>query len=265
MVCMSLLCLTFVYPLFYMVANSLKTRQAYYINKFDIPAFGDMQFSNYYTMITQFDMLNLFKNTGVIVLFSIVFIMIFGILASYAIAKLNFKGRFFLYMIIVSTIFMPVQVTVIPTYSMFARLGLVNNNISVILIYIVSHLPQTIMLLVASFRGIPNELIEAGEIDGCSFLLRIIYIIVPLGKPAIAINVIMNVLGMWNDLFTPMIFLPGLKERTVMVALSSLVQRYAEDPTFQLAGLAMATIPPLVVYICLQKYIVKGIVTGAVK
>lgn len=260
-----ILSLSFVYPLYYMFINSLKTKEDYYINQFNLPPEGRWAFSNYAAIITQFKILSLFKNTAVIVIASVVAITVLSILSSYAIAKLRFKGRAAIFIAIIATIFLPAQVTIIPMYVMFSRLNLVNNFLSVILSYIAQFLPQTIMLMVAFFRGIPQELLEASKIDGCTFFKVIRNVVIPIGAPAIIINIIFNFIFMWNDLFVPMILLQRVNVRTVMVALATLVQRYAADPTFQMTGLFLSTIPALLIYICLQRYIVKGITVGAIK
>lgn len=262
---MALISLTFVYPLVYMLINSLKSKEAYYINKFNLPGAGEWMVTNYTNMITQFRIFDLFRNTAFIVLVSTALIIVLGVFASFAIAKLKFRGRMVVYIAIIATIFMPAQVTIIPVYSMYAKIGLLNNPWSVIFSYIAANLPQTILLMVAFFRGIPQELLEAAEMDGCRFFSKIRHIVLPLGAPAIVINIITNVISLWNDLFVPMILLQRVNARTLMPALTALVQQTTNDPTFQMAGLFLATIPALVVYMCLQKYIVKGIMVGAIK
>jgi ABC-type glycerol-3-phosphate transport system permease component len=260
-----LVSLTFIYPLYFMLINSLKIKKDYYLSKFNLPPNGRWAFSNFVTIFTQFKILDLFRNTLFIVICSTAVIIVLGIFASFAISKLKFKGSSVIYLVIIATIFLPAQVTIIPMYVMYSKLNLINNPLSVILCYIASFLPQTILLMVSFFRGIPNELIEESKIDGCNLFQEIWNVVIPIGFPAIIINIIFNFLYMWNDLFVPMIFLQRTEVRTVMVALATLVQRYAGDPTFQLTGLLVSTIPAFLVYMCLQRYIVKGITVGAIK
>ena len=121
------------------------------------------------------------------------------------------------------------------------------------------------MLMTAMFKSIPNALLEAAEIDGCNYLQRLLYMIVPMGRPAISLTVIIFFINSWNDLFTPMILLKSTEKRTVIVALSSLVGRYSGDPPFQYAGLLLSAIPALIIYIIFQKRIIDGMSMGAVK
>lgn len=255
---------SFLYPFCFMFLNSMKTRVEYAANPFNFPP-AEWQVNNYTAMINQFKILNLFKNTAVIIIISFAFILAVSVIASYAFAKLRFRFRNQFYIAIVMTLFIPGQVTIIPLYSMFAKAGLINNPASVILAYISGYIPETILLMTAFFKGIPTELIEACRIDGCKYFQVIRHVIMPTGKSAIIISMIFCIIYMWNDLFTPLILLQKMDARTVMVALSTLMQRYSGDPTYQLAGLFIGAMPCILVYIILQKYIVKGVIMGSIK
>jgi ABC-type glycerol-3-phosphate transport system permease component len=216
-------------------------------------------------MISQFKIFNLFKNTLFISVFTIIFILFFGIIASYAFAKIKFKGKGFIYFLIISTMFIPVQVTIIPIYMLYSKVHLVNTYWSVIFTYLGMFIPEAILLMTATFRGIPDEMIEAAELDGAGYFDILRYIIVPMGRPAIILVIIFYFIVTWNDLFTPMILLQDMNVRTVMVALASLMSRYTGDPTFQFAGLILASVPAILVYAFFQKYIIKGIGAGSSK
>lgn len=255
---------SFIYPLYFMAINSLKSRTEYYVNPFGVPQ-GSLQFVNYLTMISQFKILNLFKNTFVVCVVSLVFLLVFGICASYAFAKLKFKGINLVYVGIVITIFVPAQVVILPLYAVFSKMHLINNYLSLILAYLAGFLPEVILLLTSNFRSIPTEMIEASEIDGCSYFKVVRYVVAPMGRSAIILTIIFYFVIMWNDLFTPMILIQKMDNRTVMVALASLVQRYNGDPPFKFAGLMLSTVPTLIVYSIFQRHIIKGISVGAIK
>jgi ABC-type glycerol-3-phosphate transport system permease component len=252
------------YPFFYMLLNSVKSRIDYFVRPFSVRGL-ELTWDNYRTMISQFKILNLFKNSLFISFFTIVLLLCLGIVASYAFAKLRFKGKDVIYLLIISTMFIPVQATIIPLYVFFSRLGLVNSGWSVIFIYVGMFIPEVILLMTSGFRGIPDELIEAAKLDGAGYFDVIRYVIVPMGRPAILLCVIFYFIVTWNDLFTPMILLQSMDKRTVMVALAALLSRYSGDPTFQFAGLVLASIPAILVYVFFQRYIVKGISLGATK
>jgi ABC-type glycerol-3-phosphate transport system permease component len=263
-VLLALLTFSFIYPLFFMLVNSLKTRVEYFANPFTMPRDG-LQIVNYYSMISQFHIFKLFKNSFIISAFTVIFLLLVGIFASHVFAKLNFKGKHAIYVVVIATMFIPSQVTIIPLYVLFSKAGLVNMYSPVVLSYLALFLPEAILLMTASFRSILNELYEAAEIDGCSYLKKIWHVTVPMGRPAIALCVIFYFIISWNDLFTPMILLQSMDKRTVMVALASLMGRYSGSPTLQFAGLLLSAIPALIVYVIFQKNIIQGISMGALK
>jgi ABC-type glycerol-3-phosphate transport system permease component len=216
-------------------------------------------------MISQFKILSLFKNSFIISFFTIILLLSVGIVASYAFAKINFKGKNIIFLLVISTMFIPVQATIIPMYMFFSKLHLVNTSWSVIFMYVGMFIPEVILLMTAGFRGIPDELIEAAKLDGAGYFDIIRYVIIPMGRPAILLSVIFYFIVTWNDLFTPMILLQSMEKRTVMVALAALLSRYSGDPTFQFAGLVLASIPAILVYAIFQRFIIKGISLGSTK
>lgn len=260
---LSVLAFSFLYPILFMFLNSFKTKTEYRKSAFALPE--SWNFDNYVYMLDQFELLRYFFNTILIAAVSIAVMMTLAVFASYAFSRLPFKGRSLVYMLVISTMFIPAQVTMIPMYQMFSKMHLVNTFTGVIICNIAGGLPGAVLLLTSNFRGIPGELIEAGKIDGAGYFKVVRHIIMPMGKSTIAINVILSFVGQCNDLFTPMILLQEMDKRTVMVALSSIMSKTSGDQAFQLTGLLLAVIPPLLLYICLQKYLVKGLTVGAIK
>lgn len=258
------LAISFLYPLYYMLINSLKSLSGYYVNPFGLPN-EQLQWQNFATMISQFKILKLFGNSFIVSFFTVLGLVVMGTLASFSFAKVDFKGKDGIYLAILATLFVPAQVTMIPMYISFAKISLVDNYLGVIIAYWAMFLPETIMLMTANFKSIPNELLEAATIDGCGYFGRIRNVVMPMGWPAISLSIIFFFICSWNDLFTPMVLLKSMDKRTVMVALSSLIGRYTGDPPFQYAGLLMSAIPALAVYAIFQKSIVKGMSMGAIK
>jgi len=132
---LAVLTASFLYPLYFMLINSLKTRTEYFVNPFSLPHEG-LQLINYTTMISQFKILTLFKNTFIISTGTVILILMVGIFASYAFAKLRFKGKSVLFVAVLMTMFVPSQVTIIPLFVSFSKVGLVNTYLSVILAYL---------------------------------------------------------------------------------------------------------------------------------
>ncbi|HUX39901.1 MAG TPA: carbohydrate ABC transporter permease [Rectinemataceae bacterium] len=254
---------TFIFPFYYMFINAFKTTPEYYKSAFKLPEHFD--WINFATMISQFriqiNMLNsLFISASTVLLTALL-----GLVASYVFAKRPFRGSNVLYLAIIFSMFMPGQVTLIPLYFLYSDLNLINSPFAVIICFLAASIPSSIMLMTAYFKGIPNEICEAAIIDGCGFFGVIRNVIYPMGKPAIAVNATFVFLRTWNDFLTPLVLLTKKESQTVVVALSALVSRYQSDPPYQMAGLAIATIPAIAMYLFFQKYLVEGVNAGSIK
>ena len=258
------LTISFLYPLYFMLINSLKSRTAYFQSPFTLPH-GGFEILNYQSMISQLKIFNLFKNSFIVSASTVVILLLIGVFASHVFAKMKFKGQRAIYLAVIMTMFIPSQVTIIPLYVLFSKMGLVGTYWAVILSYVALFIPETILLMTANFKAIINELLEAAQIDGCSYLQKIWHVTVPMGKAAIFLSIIFYFIMSWNDLFTPMILLQSMQKRTVMVALAGLMGRFSGSPTLQFAGLLLSAIPALFIYMIFQRNIIKGLTMGAIK
>jgi ABC-type glycerol-3-phosphate transport system permease component len=255
--------LTFVYPLYFMALNSVKSVARYMTDAFGLPGGSGLRLENYRIIVSQFNILLYLRNSAVVVGLSVGLLLLFSVAAGYAFAKIRFPGRATAYVAIFATIFIPGQVSMIPMYVMFARLGLIDRHLAVAVTYLAAGLPAAVMLLTANFRSLPDSLLESAKMDGAGYFRRLISIVLPLGKAAVAILIIFNFIGFWNDMFTPLILLPSQEKKTVMVALARLVTRFASNEPLQMAGLLLSTAPVLAVYLVFQRSIVKGTTLGS--
>jgi raffinose/stachyose/melibiose transport system permease protein len=254
---------SFLYPIIFMFLNALKTEAEYIKNPFGLPS--EWSLDNFTAMITRFNILSNYKNSLIVTVGACLSIIAFSVFASYAFAKLRFRGKSLIYLLIIGTMFIPIQVTMIPQYVMFSRLRLINSYFGVILSYVSTGLPSSMLLMSSTFRGISDEMLEAVEIDGGGYFSTVRHVIVPMGMPAIAISLIFGFIAYWGDLLVPMLFLSKLSKRTVMVALNAIVDKTDGDPTYQLAGLVISIIPTLLVYLACQRFIVRGLTVGSIK
>ena len=260
---MILMTVTFLYPLFYMLINSFKTATEYYSSQFTLPA--QLNLANYARLLNEFKILRYFRNSLFISVVSTVLVIGFSIFASYAFAKINFRGKNFVYFLIICTMFVPSQAVLIPQYVMFSKYHMINTPWSVIMAYLAAGIPSAVLLLRTAFLGIPNELIESARIDGAGYFTVVLGIASPICMAAISIQSIFSFITHWNDLLTPMLMLSDQSSQTVMVALSTLMSRYGSEPSIQLTGLLLSVVPVLVLYLFLQKYMMKGMLAGAIK
>lgn len=261
--CMCVMTVTFLYPLWFMLTNAMKTKQMYYRDQFSLPA--SFNLDSFRTVIANFNIFNYFGSTLIVTVTSTVLLVVLAVFASYAFSKLHFRGKRWAYTAVIATMFLPGQVSMIPAYVMFSRFGLIDSYWSVILSYLAGALPSAVLLANGAISGIPNELVESSRIDGAGYFTTVKSVIFPLSLSAVAIIVIFNFIGCWNDLLTPMLYLSSASKQTVMVALVSLVQRTSSQPTTQLAGLILSVLPAVLIYLLLQRYMIKGMMVGSIK
>ncbi|MBK8019857.1 MAG: carbohydrate ABC transporter permease [Chloroflexi bacterium] len=250
-------------PGIFMIMTSLKTNTQYGIDKLGLPA--PITSENFQTVLTQHPFPVWMLNSALLSGGAVLVTSAVSVLAAYAIARMNFVGRELLLGISTSMMAVPPVVMVVPLFVLFAQIDLVGTLHGVILIYAGLLTPFSVFLLVTFFRTIPTELIESALIDGASPLGVLIRIILPLsGAPLVTLFVV-NLLYVWNDLLIALLFLPDEKLRTLMVGISVFQGRYLQDIPLSMAGMTLASLPMILIYIVFQRYFIRGLVAGAVK
>jgi raffinose/stachyose/melibiose transport system permease protein len=253
-----------IYPIFYMGVASLKTNFEFIRDPLSLP--NDFTyFDNYRVLWVRFDIPRLFLNTIFYIVLSSALSLSVSIPAAYAIAKMRFPFRSLLRFMLIGTLIIPVITYIVPAYVMMADLGLVDSYKSVVLIWAASSVPGNVFLLSSLMRAIPNEIPESARLDGAGYLEMMTRIVIPLSLPGLITVTIFNVTGWWNDLLVPLIFLQSNRQMTVTVGLATNVGRLSTDYPLLLAGLFTASLPPMLAYIMLQRFIRQGLVIGAVK
>ncbi len=189
--------------------------------------------------------------------------VVFDTMAGYAFAKRRFPGRDLLFALLLSTLMVPIHVTLIPTYIITRALGLIDTLLGVIL-------PGTatvfgIFLMRQYIKTLPSELEEAARIDGCSELRVFWEIILPLCKPAVAALAIFTFVRYWNDFLWPLIVLNRPQNYTLTVGVANLQGEFMTDWGIIFAGAAMAALPMIVFFLAFQRYFLEGIRMGALK
>ena len=189
--------------------------------------------------------------------------VVFGTLAGYAFAKLRFRGSNGLLAFVVATMAVPTQLGVVPLFILMSKLGWTGTTWSVIVPSLVTAFGVFFMRQYL-VDAVPDELIEAARVDGCSQFRTFWTVAVPAGRPAMAVLWLFTFMQVWTDFFWPLIVLPA-ENPTVQVALNQLQSGYFKDYALVLAGTALATIPLLVLFIATGRQFVAGIMQGAVK
>jgi len=188
-----------------------------------------------------------------------------GSLAAYALARLELPFRRFYLVGILATRMIPEVSLVIPLYIIAARAGMINNPITLIITYLSFALPFAIWMLAAFFETVPRELEDAATIDGTTRLGTLLRVILPVAAPGLVSTAIFTFLLAWDEFFFALIFTSTIEAKTVPVAIAEFTGRYAVDITAMMTGGVLAALPPLLLALLFQRYIVSGLVAGAVK
>lgn len=252
------------FPIAFMAMGSLKQSSEFLRDPLALPRDWTF-FDNYRAIWIRFDILRLFLNTVAYIALSPALSLAVSIPASFAIAKLDFPFRNLLRLMLIGTLIIPVITYIVPSYVMMANWGFAGNYKSVVLLWSATSVPGNVFLLSSLMRGIPNEILESAKIDGAGYFQTLGRIVIPLSLPGLITISIFNVTGWWNDLLVPLIFLQSDRQMTVTVGMATIVGRLSTNYPLLLAGLLVASIPPIVAYILLQRFIRQGLVIGAIK
>lgn len=254
---------TTIYPFYFMVSSMFKTKDEYLVNLLGLP-----HNPTTHNIIMLFDKFNVFKmlfNSAFVNIISLFISTFFVSLGGLIFAKFPFKYSNKILFLIISCMMIPPILLIMPVYQMMAKMGLINNYLSLILFYIANSIPFALYLITSYYRSISNEIIESAKIDGAG-LFKIYYgIMLPLAKPVILTILTLNFLWFWNEFLFSMLFLNAPAMKTLTVGVATIVGRFSTDMPLLLTGLFINCIPVIIVFFTAQRYLVKGLVAGAIK
>jgi ABC-type glycerol-3-phosphate transport system permease component len=252
-----------IFPGYFMIVTAFKTPEGYSLNKFDFP--HPIFSGNFITALRGGRFFVWFGNSIAFSLGSVVLSTLVSALAAFAFARMRFAGRNPLLAVITALIVIPPVVMIIPLFLLLARLQLISTYPGAILVYAGLLTPFSIYLLTNFFKSIPHEIIESALIDGASSFDVLLRIVLPLSGPALMTLIVVNTLAVWNDLLIALVLLPQDEMRTLMVGVTVFGSRYNSDVPVAMAGMLLASIPMLLLYLAGQRYFIRGLVAGALK
>jgi ABC-type glycerol-3-phosphate transport system permease component len=257
---MCLVAATIIYPLFFVVTTSLRSNVDYKRDPFGLPT--EWTIDNYLRLWNEYGVGRAFTNSLFVSLSSVTLILVFAILAGYALAKLPVFASKYFTATFVSVMLLPGPVLIIPIYLVLARLGIVGDYAGLILVYVATGLPFAIFFLTLTFKAIPDELLEAAKIDGAGFYRTLWSIVRPMGASGIATLAVLQFLGTWNELIFALILIPNAKMKLLTPTLSSIGKRFLTDQPLTSAGLFITAMVPLLLLAFASKYIMRGLQVG---
>jgi multiple sugar transport system permease protein len=242
------------FPFFWMLTTSLKPLiEAYNYPPSVLPAAPTLE--SYKSLFADFDFGRYLINTIVVVLIGFVG-MFFMAMAGYGFAKFRFRGKGFLFLLVLSTLMVPIQVTMIPTYLILNSVHLTNTLVGIALPTLVSAF--NIFLFRQFMATIPDELLEAARLDGAGELRVLWSIVLPMSKPILAVGGVLTFISGWNSFIWPLIIANDQQNYTLSVGISLLNKQLAINPPLQMAGASLMVVPIVIVFLLFQRYIVQG-------
>ena len=254
--------ITMLVPFIWMLSSSVKSLGEVFV--FPPTLFGEkIVWENYTKISSRFDYLAYFLNSVKVSAWVVVFQVFTSATAGYVFAKLNFKGRDRIFTLYLATMMIPFHVTVITNFLQMSIYGLVNTLWSLMLPASVSAFGTFLMR--QFFVTVPNELIEAAKIDGCNPFKTFLQICFPMAKPTIATLSIFCFMNVWNDYFTPLIYINDSRKYTLPLGLASMKGMYSTEWPVLMASSVMSVLPVLIAFLFAQDAFVKGVMMTGMK
>jgi raffinose/stachyose/melibiose transport system permease protein len=265
--------ITTAYPFLWVIINSFRERGEIRSDSFSIPWpwTDSFTFGNYTTANERSDFLTGYTNSILIsVVVTVVVVLLAGLFA-YGMVRYRFRGQKFLHGMIVAAMMFPVFSTIIPVFRMEVMMGIASTQnrwlslIATILPQIAGNLAFAIIVLMGFIRSVPIDFEEAAYLDGCNVFQIYFRVIIPVAKPSFATVAIFSFLWSYNDLFTQTFFLRYPQEKTITLLINEISSQAGVNYGLMAASVVLVVVPVLVVYVLLQKNIIKGLTVGAVK
>lgn len=254
------------FPLYWALITSLKTEQEIFQNP---PTFYPhvLNSKSYAAQVEtgDFNMFRSFANSFLISVGATVIAVVLAVPASYGIAKYHFKGRKVMLLSFLVTQMLPVSVLLTPMFIMFKNMHVYNTWVAAVLADATIGIPFSVLILKNYFSSIPKDLEEAAYLDGCNKFTAFIRILIPIAKPGVMVCAIFSFLYAWGDLAYGMTFILDQEKRPITAGIFNFMGQYGTKWSYLTAFAVVTIIPVAFIFIFMQKYIVSGMTSGAVK
>ncbi len=263
--------LTTVYPFIWVILNSFRKKGLILTDSFSIPLGEAFTMDNYKVAMERSDFGNAYLNSILISGTVTIVVVILAGLAAYGLCRYHFRGRGFLQSLVMAGMMFPVFSTIIPVFRMQVLMGVAGTGnrwlslVATALPQIAGNLCFAIVILKGFIQSVPIELEESAYLDGCNVFQIFFRIIVPAAKSSFATVAIFAFLWSYNDLFTQSFFLRYPQERAITGLLNEISSQAGVNYGLMASSVVLVVVPVLIVYMCLQKHIIKGLTAGAVK
>ena len=250
-------------PLYWIVVTSIKPNLLIYREPQLFPS--QVTLDHFRFVLGQTPFLQYIRNSVSVTLVTTSLAMIIGTLAAYAIVRLSFAGRRWVARSVVVTYLVPGSLLFIPMFQVIYTIGLIDNIVGLMLTYLTFTVPFATWMMIAYFRNIPTELDDAALVDGCNRLQALAWIMVPIALPALAVVALFAFTLSWNEFLYALVFIGSDSQKTLTVGLIGLVRGDTFPWGPMMAASLLGALPPTLVYLVSQRWVVSGLAAGGVK
>lgn len=252
-----------IFPFVWVINNSFKPSREVVNSSFSLPK--EFTLENYTNAFDNQNILISYKNSLIISGSVTIVVMILATMMAFAMTRYSFRGKEIINTLIISSLMFPAFSTIIPVFKMMTSMQLLNNPLSVIFPQVAGNLSFATIIMMGFLRGLPLEMEEAAYMEGANVSKVFTGIIVPLSRPALATVAIFCFLWSYNDLFTQLIMIRRRIKFPICALLNEISSKYGTDYGLMASSVTLIVIPVLIVYMFLQKNIIKGLTAGALK
>ena len=251
-------------PFAWMILTALKTNQeSISVNPFYIFPHNGWHWENFGTVWKSYNFIVLYKNTLLMIFFRVVCAVLTATMAGYAFGRLNFPGKKVLFSLVLIQMMVPAQIFIIPQYLMVSKMGMLNTQFGLVFPGIVTAFGT--YLLKTGYEGLPKDLEEAANIDGCNVGQRFLRIMMPLTQSSMVSLGIFTAVFAFKDLMWPMIVCTNANTTTLSAGLAKMQGQYGSEYPTMMAAATLAVLPMVIIYVIFQKQFVEGIATSGGK
>lgn len=250
-------------PVFFLFNSALRETNSFASNPFSLARHPYWQ--NFQQVWSDGEFATYLKNSIVVTGGSLIVILVCAIGAGFVLGRYQFKGNALIFGFVLTGMLVPAKLAILPLFLQLKWMNLLDSHIGLIFVYASGALPAAVFIMSGFFRSLPMDLDSAARIDGASESQLLRLILMPLVRPGLAIVAIYSAIPIWNDFFLPLVFLQSPENKTIMQGLTVFFGQYSSQWGVLFAGLTMAALPLIALYLVLSEQFIKGLTAGAVK
>jgi len=262
-VVLSVLAVVWLYPVVWTLANAIKPGADIYRAPWDLP--WPPAIGNIGEAWNRGQLGAALANSAYVTAMTVAVVLVVSVSGAYSLTRLRPPLRAVFFMVVLAPLIIPTDVLIVPLFSMFRALGLINSLPGVALFNVMANVSFATLILTGYFRTIPRDVIDAARVDGAGRIEVLLSIMIPLARPGIVAVAVLVAVFTWNDFSGSLVLIQRPDAFTVQLALTRFSTLYATDQGLTFAGMAIAILPPLLLFLVLQRRFIQGLAAGAIR